>query len=902
MVGLLLETKLYAPPPRAGVVVRGRLRERLDPGAAGGVTLVSAPAGFGKTTLLAEIAADPASPGPVAWLSIDRLDDDPAIFWPYLVEAIDRAVPGVGTRSRDLLSSGGAVIETVLATLINDLHDHAGELVVILDDYHQIQDPEIQSDMAFLVEHLPPRVHLVLGSRADPALPLARLRATGRLVEVRAADLRFSPSEAAEYLNGSLGLRLDDEAVAALEARTEGWIAALQLAGLSLQDRPDAARFIQGFAGDDRFVVDYLVEEVLQRQSDETRRFLLQTSILDRLTGPLCDVVTEGDGGAARLTALDRANMFLVPLDDRRRWYRYHHLFADVLRARLLDERPADIPDLHRRASDWFEAEGERPEAVRHALAANDWARAADLIELATPEMQRTRRESTLRRWMASLPDATFETRPVLAVGHVGALMSDGTMTGVESLLARAERWLDDDGELLAGATIVDDVQARGLSGAIARYRAALALATGDLPGAGVHGRRALELAGEEDHLGRGAASALLGLASWASGDLEPAYGSFAAGMAALERGDFLADVVGGAVTLADIRIEQGRLGEALRLYEDGLALAVQPDGPPLRGAADMHVGIAAIATERGDLEEAVRHLAASRALGDENGLPKHPWRWRLATARVRQAEGDLDGALRLIEDAEPVFTTDFSPNVRPIQAVKARIWIARGDLAAAGAWARAHDLDPAGAPAYLREFEQATLARLLLARGVRTGDAGALIDATALAERLLGTAVSAGRYGAAIDIGVVLAVARHRRRDIDGAVVALDQAFAHAEPEGYARVFLDEGEPMTALLRVAATDRAYARRLLATTTTAPRPAGAGGLVEPLSDRELEVLRLLQGDLSGPEIANELFVSVNTIRTHTKNIYAKLGVSTRRAAVHRGADLGLLSREGLPPA
>jgi LuxR family maltose regulon positive regulatory protein len=899
MVGMLLETKLFAPPPRPGVVVRDRLLQRLNADTPGGVTLVSAPAGFGKTTLLAEVAADPRRGRAVAWFSVDRLDDEASVFWAYLIEAVDRAIPGVGASARGQLSTGSARTEAVLSTLINDVHARGEGLLLVLDDYHLIEDPAIQSDMAFLVEHLPPQVHLLLGARADPALPLARLRATGRLAEVRAADLRFSADEAAEYLNGRLGLELDDDAVAALEARTEGWIAALQLAGLSLQDRPDAAAFIQGFAGDDRFVVDYLAEEVLQRQPDEVRRFLLQTSILERLTGPLCDAVTDSTGGSARLTALDRANLFLVPLDDQRRWYRYHHLFADVLRARLLDERPAEVPDLHRRASDWFEADGDRPEAVGHALAARDWERAAALIELATPEMQRKRRESTLRRWMRSLPDETFETRPVLAVDHVGALMSDGTTVGVESLLARAERWLGDDGTVLDEARVVDVVQADGLAGAIARYRAALALTTGDLGAAQVHAERALALADADDHLGRGAASALMGLARWAAGELDPAYDAFAAGMASLGQGDFLADVVGGAVTLADIRIEQGRLGEALRLYEDGLALAIRSGGPPLRGAADMHVGIAAVATERGDLETAVRHLAASRDLGDESGLPKHPWRWRLTTARVRQAEGDLDGALRLIEDAEPVYTTDFSPDVRPIQAVKARTWIVRGDLAAAGAWARSRGLDAADAPAYLRAFEEATFARLLLARGIRDDDDRALADAASLAERLRGSAEAGGRYGSAIDAGVVLAVARHRRRDLDAALEALDQAFAHAEPEGHARNFLDEGEPMVALLRVAAKDRPYAKRLLAMATTGA-PAPVQGLIEPLSERELEVLRLLQGDLSGPEIAGHLFVSVNTLRTHTKNIYAKLGVTSRRAAVSRAAELGLLRGSGMP--
>jgi LuxR family transcriptional regulator, maltose regulon positive regulatory protein len=372
--------------------------------------------------------------------------------------------------------------------------------------------------------------------------------------------------------------------------------------------------------------------------------------------------------------------------------------------------------------------------------------------------------------------------------------------------------------------------------------------------------------------------------------------------------GGFQSDVVGGAVTLADIRIEQGRLGEALRLYEEGLALATRPGEPVLRGAADMHVGIAAILTERDDLEGAVRHLAASRALGDANGLPKHPWRWRLATARVRRIEGDLDGAMRLVRDAEPVYSTDFSPDVRPMGAVVARAEIARGDLAAAQRWARSRGLATSDEPAYLREYELATLARLRLAVGRRDGDQVAMVEAAGLAERLVASAKAGGRHGSAIEIGVVLALARHALGDVQGALSALEEAAALAEPEGYARVFLDEGEPTTALLRLAAKERrasAFAQRLLERSSgaaaVAPSPTGQG-LVEPLSERELEVLRLLQGDLDGPDIANHLFVSVNTLRTHTKNIYAKLGVSSRRAAVRRGRELGLLPGEGSTPA
>ncbi len=390
MPAALLETKFYVPRPRRGLVPRPRLSERLDHGTASKLTLVSAPAGFGKTTLLTEwLAASPAAPGNerlAAWLSLDRADNDPASFWAYVIAALRTVAPGIGESALALLHAPQPPpIETVLTVLLNDLGAIAADVVLVLDDYHVIDAPEVQDGMTFLLDHLPPGLHVVIASRADPALPLARLRARGELAEIRAAELRFTPDEAAAYLNEMVGLQLTAQDVAALEGRTEGWIAALQLAALSMQGRDDVAGFIAGFAGDDRYVVDYLAEEVLQRQTDRVQAFLLQTSILGRLSGPLCDAVTGDGGGKAMLEALDRGNLFLVPLDDRRRWYRYHHLFADVLQARLLDEQPGQVPELHRRASAWYAQNGEQSLAIGHALAAGDFGRAADLVRTGDP-------------------------------------------------------------------------------------------------------------------------------------------------------------------------------------------------------------------------------------------------------------------------------------------------------------------------------------------------------------------------------------------------------------------------------------------------------------------------------------------------------------------------------------
>ncbi len=661
MVGPLLETKLHVPRWRRGLVARPRLSERLSRGAESALTLVSAPAGFGKTTLLAEwLAAAPADGRSVAWLSLDQRDNDPALFWTYLVAALKTAASEVGSGALSLLQPPRPPSEAGLVTLLNDLDALSNDVVLVLDDYHVIDAREVQDGMAFLLEHLPPQIHLVIGSRADPALPLARLRGRGELVEIRAADLRFTPGEAAEYLNEMMGLVLTAADVAALEGRTEGWIAALQLAALSLQGREDVAAFIDGFAGDDRYIVDFLAEEVLQRQPEHVQQFLLQTSILDRLCGPLCDAVTGQDGSQAKLAALERGNLFLVPLDDRRQWYRYHQLFADVLHARLRDERPDDVPELHRRASGWYEHNDEPSEAIRYALAAGDFERAADLVELAIPAMLRSRQEAAVLGWLERLPDEVVRVRPVLSVGFAGALLAGGEFEGVEGRLRDAERWLDGATGVRQGSevpsaemVVVDDEEFRRLPAAIGLYRAALALAQGDGPGTVRHARRALDLSPADDHLGRASAAALMGLASWGSGDLEAGYSAYAECMAGLRRAGHIADTFGCAIALADIRRAQGRLGEAMRTYEQALQRASQPGGPVLRGTADMYVGMSEIYRERDDLRAATQHLLRSQELGEHMGLPQNRYRWRVAMARIRQAEGDLGGALDLLGEAE---------------------------------------------------------------------------------------------------------------------------------------------------------------------------------------------------------------------------------------------------------
>ncbi len=892
----LLETKLHAPWRRRGVVERRRLTDRLADAKLPMLTLLSAPAGFGKSTLLAEwLCVDDRS---TAWLSLDASDNDPALFWSYVIAAIRTVVPDAGRDALSLLRSSQP-LGAVVASLLNDLADLTGEVIMVLDDYHLVGAAELHESVTFLLEHLPRQFHLVLAGRADPPLPLARFRAQGDLLEIRAADLRFTAYEATVYLNGSMGLDLTANDVDTLDARTEGWIVALQLAALSMQGRDDTSGFIASFAGDDRFVVDYLAEEVLERQPDEIRTFLLHTSVLDRFTGPLCDAVTGGSGGRAMLERLDRANLFLVPLDDRRLWYRYHHLFADVLRARLLDEEPERRYELHRRASDWYEASGDQPEAIAQAMAGHDIERAAGLIELAAPPMFRTRQEATARRWLTALPDALFAARPVLSIELVAAFMVSGETAGVERLLDGIERWLD-PGVDPTTMIVFHHEEFTRLPAQVEVYRAALALIAGDTEGTIEHANHALDLAEPTDHLRRGSAAALVALAHWTVGDLESASRRYAEAVASLTAAGNISDVLGCSLALADIRLAQGRLGVAVRIYEAGLELA-ESHGV-VRGTADMHVGLSGVLLERNDIDAARRHMEASTQLGEPAGLPQHAYRWRVAMARIRRAEGDAALALDLLDEAERAYNTDLSPAVRPVAAVKAQAQLADGDTAAGRRWASERGLAPGDDLSYVREYEHITLARVLVASHDDDPDDRPARDAARLLERLLAAAEAGQRTGSAIEILIGLSLAHQACGNDRAAADALEQALVRAEPEGYVRLFVDELPALAPLLRAASrhgTSGDHARRVLAAAPGAAVDAGPPvatsikGLVDVLSSRELDVLRLLRSDLSGPDIARELVVSLNTVRTHTKNIYMKLGVNNRREAVRRAGELGL---------
>ncbi|MDQ3589057.1 MAG: LuxR C-terminal-related transcriptional regulator [Actinomycetota bacterium] len=816
--------------------------------------------------------------------------------------------------------------ESVLTTLLNEVTTVPDNFVLVLDDYHVIDAEPTDDALAFLIDHLPPQMHLVIATREDPQLPLARLRAREQLTELRATDLRFTPEEAAEFLKEVMDLDLSTEDIAALESRTEGWIAGLQLAALSMQGRKDTAGFVQAFTGSHRFVLDYLVEEVLQQQPDRVHTFLLQTSILDRLNGPLCDAITGQEDSRGMLEALERGNLFVVPLDDERRWYRYHHLFANVLQARAMEEQPDQVAALHRRASEWHEHNGLPADAIRHALAAEDFERAADLVEVTWRAMDRSFQSATWLGWAKALPDELVRVRPVLSAGYGRALLDVGELEAAEARLRDAERWLDTTADMnqrpderpevpsaemsVAGMVVVDEEQFRSLPASIATARAAHAQALGDMSGAVKYARRALDLLPGGYYYEHGVLAALLGVAYWVSGDLEAAHRSFADFVANMRMAGNILVAIGGTFVLADIRMAQGRLHEAVRAYEQSLQLATAQSEPVLQGTADLYLGLSELQCEQGDLEAARQHLLISKELGEHAALPELQYRSCVAEARIKEAEGDLDGALDLLYEAERQHISSPVSEVRPAAALKARVWVRQGRLTEAQSWVHEQGLSVGDDLSYLREFEHVTLARVLIARYKSDRVERSIHEAMGLLERLLKAAEEGERAGSVIEILVLQALAHEAQGNIPPALAPLERALTLAEPEGYVRLFVDEGIPMARLLSEAAAHGImpdYTGKLLAVfeaeahksedKSYLPPAQLTQPLVEPLSQRELEVLQLIAQGLSNREISERLFLALDTVKGHNRRIFGKLLVQRRTEAVAKARSLGILPRQ-----
>ena len=877
----ILATKLYVPPSRRRVVLRPRLVERLDEGLAAGhrLTLLSAPAGFGKTTLVSDWVA--GCRRPVAWLSLDAGDSDPGRFLTYLVAALQTVAPGIGQGVLAVLQSPQPPPpESTLTALLNDVAAIPGDLVLVLDDYHVLDARPVDEAMAFLVEHLPPRLHLVIATREDPALPLARLRARGQLTELRAADLRFTPSEAAAFLNDVMGLDLSAEEIGALEGRTEGWIAGLQLAAISLQGRDDAAGFIASFAGSHHFVLDYLVEEVLGRQPETVQAFLLRTSILDRLCGPLCDAVLSDTTASSQETLehLERANLFIVPLDDERRWYRYHHLFAELLRQRLGQQGAAasvGVDEDHLRASEWYEASDLEIEAFQHAAAGHDVERAERLVEGRGMPLHFRGALVPIRHWLESLPATAFDSRPSLWVTYAQVLLSSGQNTGIEPKLQAAERALQDAGT---------SARTRDLVGRIATVRAFLVWGPHQVETIIAQSRRALEYLDPDNLPFRTAAALNLGHAYVLLGDRSGARQALTEVTAiSAASGNTIYDILG-SIGVGFIEEMDNQLVPAVETYRHAIELA---DGLPFPFVCEAHLGLARVHYQWNDLDVARQHAEQSIQLAGQIADTDRPVAYEVLLARLALARGDAASAAAILAEADRAARQhDFVLQVPEVAAARVLALLRLGDVAAAARVAQAHDLPLSQARVHLAQGDPAAALAVLEPCRRRMREK-AWADQELMSLVLLAVAFDAGG---------------ERAR----AVELLDEALTLAEPGGLIRIFLDEGAPMARLLYEALSHGVhpgYVRQLLAAFPAAepgqatPSRAAAAGirLAEPLSARELEVLSLIAEGLTNQEIAVRLYLSLHTVKSHARSIYAKLGVSSRTQAVARGRALGLLS-------
>ena len=899
----ILTTKLYIPSVRQKVVRRPRLITRLNEGLHCKLTLISAPAGFGKTTLVSNWFT--TFEYPVAWLSLDEADSDLTRFFSYIVASLQTIFPELGSTISTQLHSPQPPIESILTALLNEIATIANKFLLVLDDYHMIDSEPIDNALAFLLTHLPPQMHLVITTREDPNLPLARLRVRNQLTELRVVDLRFTLAEVAEFLNQTMNLTLSSKDIAALETRTEGWIAGLQLAAISMQTKIDKAVFIKSFAGSNHFILDYLVEEVLQSQPEYIRSFLLQTSILDRLSDSLCDAVVAQQNSKSILKTLKNGNLFIVPLDDQRHWYRYHHLFADFLQAYLGNEQPDLLPTLHQRASQWYELNGLTTEAIYHALEAKDFEQAASLIELAWPTMDGSFQTGTWLEWANSLPASIVHIRPVLNVAYAWAYLNRGDLEMAETCLQDAEQCLDITTDISQKVVFVDEEQFRSLPASIASARTYHAQAIGDMPNTIKYARQALDLLPKDAYIKRGPAASLLGLMYWANGELELAYQALADAMNGFRMAGQIQFAISGTYGLADMRIAQGRLREAIKIYEQALPLALAQGKPAIRGLTDIYWGLAMLAYEQSDMETYHKHLLKSEDLGEQAALPDWPYRRALALACIQEAEGSFDEAFDLLNEAEQLYVRSPVPLVRPIPALKAQIWIKQGEFTKANHWVREQGLSVDNDLRYLREFEHMTLVRLLVAAYGHDQTNHSIDGAMGLLERLLQAAEDDNRVGSVLEILLLQVLVYEVQGNIPLACVLLKRALTLAEPEGYVRLFVNEGLVVAGLMPAISTQAfipAYINKLIAafeaeghkiaeqtSPISDPQP-----LVDPLSDRELEILTGISNGLKNKEIAAQLFVSINTVHYHTKNIYGKLGVNNRTKAVAKAKILNLL--------
>ncbi len=896
----LLSTKLYIPPAGPNLVPRRRLIQRLQVGHP--LVLLSAPAGFGKTTLLSEWlrAGDLRARAPVpdasaaaprvGWLALGEEDNDPARFLAYLVAAIQTAIAEVGHTVQDLLATSSLPpIRSLVTLLINELAAAPQRIILVLDDYHLIQREEVHDAVAFLLDHQPPNLSLVLSTRIDPPLSLPRLRARGQIIELRAEDLRFTAEEAAVFLRQVLGFELDPDLIAALEARTEGWIAGLQLAALSLQNKSAERRtdFVAAFGGSHRHVIDYLAEEVLAQQPGDVRQFLRQTAILDRLSGPLCDAVTGRDDSQVLLQQLEEANLFLVPLDDQREWYRYHRLFADFLSTDLGTESRAG---LHHRAARWFAGRDLWPEAVKHALASGDTDLAAQVISTAADGTLRSASIATLDGWLNALPAEVVQAQCDLATYKGFTLFFLGQAPAAARFAAAAERSLTPEAP-------------SPTRGRLASLKAHAALADGDFASAIRFGQAALDRLGEGDDMFRHLTLNVLGQALEWQGDVAAAAGVY---REATFGGHQARNQIGAMVVLTNLVFalnELGRRQEAVALCQQ---VADEGTAQPDRGfpkAEGIRLAWSLLSYEANELERARAQVQQPLELSDRLNMVEGMLWGRYILGRVCLALGDLGAMRRTIQEAQrhAAGLHLYEAKRRWFTALEAQASLQEGDLAATAGWAKAAGLGPADTPHHWDEFAYFVYVRLLLAQG-------RLEDAETLLATMERSARGAGRLRKLITIHLQQALLEQMRNRQAEAISRVASAVRLAAPEGYVRACLDEGPGIARLLpdvrpaapgfvdRLLDAFRQERRTPKAPAPEAGSPAGGevAGLIEPLTEREVEILRLIAAGRSNPEIADRLTLSLNTVKWHVKNLYGKLQVSNRVEAAARADELGLL--------
>ena len=906
----ILKTKLYVPKLRSKVVVRSKLIDQLNKNVDYKLTLISAPTGFGKSTLISEWASN--STYPFAWISLEEKDNDLIRFLSYFIAALQTIKKDICQGILEMFHSVEAIgFDSLLTAIINEIEAVSTSFVLVLDDYHLIDNPEINNILGFLLNHLPSNMHLVVITREEPLLPLATLRSKNQLTEIRTLDLRFTHSESVIFLNQVMGIKLSDKDIKLLESRTEGWIAGLQLAAISLQKQKDIPEFIKSFSGSHNFIMDYLIEEVFSQLSDEIKSFLLQTSILDCLSGPLCDAVIldSRESGQQTLDYLQNRNMFIVPLDNERKWYRYHHLFLDLLRQKVINEYPLgmcngseNVSELNTRASLWFENNGLINEAVHHAFSGKDFERAATLIEMSWSDMDQNLQSGIWLSWVKRIPDELIQLRPILCVGYAWALLDSGKFEDCETRLNDAEKCINllstnkvQQTELL-NIVVVDEEQYKILPATIAAARGYLALVRGEVKAAIDYTKNALTLFPKGEYYNKGVLYTMLGLAQWTNGEIEDAFNTITSGTKNITM-EFMV-----AVVLAELSIEQGKLHQASMIYEKALHDSIDKKSLYQIPLASFYVGLGNIELLKSNLDEVEVLLQESMKYAKKGVLPNWQYKWCLLKARNQESKGDFSSALESYNKSERYYFDDPLPDVCPLSALKVRVFLKQGKIHTAKEWVKKQHLSIDDELSYLNEFEHITLVRVLIAEFRYFNDNKALSDAKQFIKRLLIEATRGKRTGNIIELYILQALVDDYNDESEQAIGSLKSALKLSETEEYIQIFIDEGMQLYQLLSNVKISNAYSDYYLKLINTFEKTMILNESnskksqidIEPLTKREYDVLLLIAQGLSNREISDKLFLALSTVKNYNQNLFEKLEVKNRTEALIKARDLGLV--------